>query len=402
MNDLSKSERLDVAGQIAGQIAHDFNNLLTPLLAYPELIRQEVKQNPLVNEYLGIIEKTADEMQILTQRLLALARRTRVGSEVFCVNDVIIQVIRSLKATTPPGIKVEYDVDTPLLNMAGSRAQLLDVLENIYQNAVEAMGSSGKFQIKTESVHLDEPVGDYGTVNVGDYVKITLLDTGAGIPDEIRKKIFDPFFTTKRANKKRGSGLGLSIVYGIVKDHKGYVDFESTLGQGTVFFLYFPIAQGIPRGETAASVPKVSERRLSGNVATSGAERRMAPRILVVDDEQMIRKLFGMIIKSEFREALIDQASNGDEAVAIFKKGYHDLIIMDLQMPGQDGRESFFAIQQICHDNNYPLPPIIFCTGFTPSESLVEIIKDSSNHCLLRKPVKAESLLEAVRIRLQK
>jgi CheY-like chemotaxis protein len=128
----------------------------------------------------------------------------------------------------------------------------------------------------------------------------------------------------------------------------------------------------------------------------------MAPRILIADDEQMIRKLFGMIITSEFPEALIDQAMDGKEAVEAFAEGCHDLVIMDLQMPDQDGRESFFEILKVCQKNQWAIPPIIFCTGFTPSESLAEIIKDSSIHCLLRKPVKAESLLEAVRIRLQK
>ena len=115
----------------------------------------------------------------------------------------------------------------------------------------------------------------------------------------------------------------------------------------------------------------------------------------------MIRKLFGMIITSEFPEALIDQAMDGKEAVEAFAEGCHDLVIMDLQMPGQDGRESFFEIVKVCQKNQWVIPPIIFCTGFTPSESLAEIIKDSSIHCLLRKPVKAESLLEAVRVRLK-
>ena len=511
---LSQTERLEMAGLVAGQIAHDFNNLLTPLLAYPDMIRQEVKQNPVVDEYLTIIEKTADEMQVLTQKLLTLARRGRVSKEVFCINDLIVQVIETLQTRIPAGITVKVELADNLLGISGSREQMYHVLDHLCQNAAEAMGTSGVLTLKTENVYLETPIGAYGSIAVGEYVKVSLLDTGAGIPDDLRKKIFDPFFTTKRANKKRGSGLGLSIVYGVVSDHRGYVDFDSKVGEGTSFYLYLPISRDVPPANLATDLPKGSERILvvdddpshvfvminllkvlgySSKGAASGEEAltlikeqrfdliildmvmdkgmdglatfleikksnpaqrvilmsgyskaarqivkaqrlgtgtylrkpltlervaevvrseldlpvagmpsRVAPRILIVDDEQMIRKLFGMIITSEFPEALIDQAMDGNEAVEAFSAGCHDLVIMDLQMPGQDGRESFFEILKVCQSNQWPIPPIIFCTGFTPSESLTEIIKDSSIHCLLRKPVKAESLLEAVRKRLQK
>lgn len=510
---LSQRERLEMAGLVAGQIAHDFNNLLTPLLAYPDMIRQEVKGNAAANEYLAIIEKTADEMQALTQKLLSLARRGRVSKEVFCLNDVIVQVIEDLPTTLPSGITVKVELADNLLGISGSREQMYRVLENLCQNAAEAMGAAGVLTIKTENVYLETPVGAYGSISVGEYVKVSLLDTGAGIPEDLRGKIFDPFFTTKRANKKRGSGLGLSIVYGVVSDHRGYIDFDSTMGQGTSFFLYLPISREVSPNGVASSLPKGSERILvvdddpsqvfvllnmlkvlgyTGTGAASGEEAlalikeqrfdlvildmvmdkgmdglatyleikkadpaqrvilmsgyskaarqivkaqrfgtgtylrkpltlervagavraeldqpvtglspRVAPRILIADDEQMIRKLFGMIITSEFPEALIDQAMDGNEAVEAFAEGCHDLVIMDLQMPGQDGRESFFEIVKMCQKNQWAIPPIIFCTGFTPSESLAEIIKDSSIHCLLRKPVKAESLLEAVRVRLK-
>jgi len=398
----SMTERLEIAGLVAGQIAHDFNNLLTPLLAYPDLIRHEIKPNPAVNEYLSIIEKTATEMQHLTQKLLTLARRGRLGNEVFCANEVIVQVIQALQANIPHGITVKYELADNLLNIAGSRAHLYSVLENLCQNALDAMGLSGTLTIKTENVYLDAPVRSYGDVSVGEYVKITLLDTGVGIPEDMREAIFVPFFTTKSATKKRGSGLGLSIVHGIVKDYRGYVDLDSILGQGATFYLYFPVVKEAPRAETVRLLSKETECLPVVNDHLFGAGKRLVPRILLVDDEPMIRKLFGMIITSEFHEALIDQATDGVEAVEAFSKECHDLIIMDLQMPGQDGRESFFEIQRICQNHQWSPPPIIFCTGFTPSESLAEIIQNSSLHCLLRKPIKAELLLEAVRRRLQK
>lgn len=502
---LGRTERLEVAGAVAGQIAHDFNNLLTPLLAYPELIRHEIQLTDTLDDYLSTIENTSAEMQHLTQQLLTLARRGRVNRELFCVNDVLEQVVKILEASPDRGIKIETDLADNLLDILGSPPHMQRVFENLCQNAIEAMGSSGVLRIKTENVYLDMPSGSHMAVSAGEYVKITIHDTGKGIPDDIRDKIFDPFFTTKRSNKRRGSGLGLSIVHGIIRDHHGYVDLDSTPGQGSRFYLYIPVSRQAFVQDVALNLPGGTESLLvvdddpaqvqmllgllgglgytvkgaasgrealeilrnqrfdlilldmvmaagsdssallaavnksnpgqrvipmsasagdEGAVAMPGLRKPLNPevvakavraalarpvnvpgrhtplRILIADDEQMIRRLFGMIIKSEFQDALIDQAFNGKEAVTFFAEKCHDLIIMDLQMPGQDGRESFFEIQQICAANHWVPPPIIFCTGFTPSESLAEIIKDSSIHCLLRKPVKANLLLETVRQRL--
>ncbi len=397
-----RPERLEVAGLMAGQIAHDFNNLLTPLLTYPELIRHEINQNPVVNEYLAIIEKTATEMQFLTQKLLTLARRGRVGKEVLNVNDVIVQVTKFFQGILPQGITIKSELAEDLPSIIGNSAQLFSALQNLYQNAFDALGASGTLLVKTEGLHSDRPIGDEGEVPIGDYVKISLIDTGAGIEAAVLDKIFDPFFTTKRAAKQRGSGLGLSVAHGIFKDHQGYIGFTSKVGQGTAFCVYLPVMRELPPEvitKNGAKEPVPLSVKLN-DLPPLGKQR--APRILIADDEQMIRKLFGLIIASEFREALIDQAANGKEAVSAFSVGYHDLIIMDLQMPGQDGRESFFEIQKICLKKQWHMPPIIFCTGFTPSEALAEIIKDSSIHCLLRKPIKAEALLDVIRLRLKK
>jgi signal transduction histidine kinase/DNA-binding response OmpR family regulator len=516
---LARAERLEMAGVVAGQIAHDFNNLLTPMLAYPELIRQDIPGNATVGEYLDIIEKTVGDMSRLTQQLLSLARRGRVGTEVFSINEVIGLVVSTMQPVIGEGITVEYDLADNLLSVTGSRDQMRRVLDNLCQNAVDAMGGTGTLRLKTENVYLDTPVGSSSVVKIGEYVKITVSDTGPGIPDEIRDKIFDPFFTTKRASKKRGSGLGLSIVHGIVRDHHGYIDLISTQGQGATFVVYIPISRaggesaatnGLPRGSERILVvdddpPQVGlltqllevlgykatgvssgeeclrllrgqkqsfdliildmvmERGMDGLVTfmeirkivpgqrvilISGyakAARRIgkaqelgaglflrkpltiervaksvreeldkesmpeggeaAPkrgrRVLIVDDEQMIRKLFGMIIQSEFPDAVIDQAANGDEALVAFRESLPDLVIMDLQMPVRDGRETFSNMEKYCAEAGKSVPPVIFCTGFTPSSAMSSIITDSPVHCLLRKPVKAEALLDAVRNRLR-
>lgn len=514
---IARAERLETAGTLAGQIAHDFNNLLTPLLAYPELIRREVRENAVVGEYLDIMERTTGDMTRLTQQLLSLARRGQIGGEVFVVNGIVEQVVKLMQTVMPAGIRVELDLAPDLLTVKGSKDQLRRVFENLCQNAVDAMGESGTLCIRTENVYLDAPVGQYGGVNVGEYVKVSVSDTGTGIPADIKDKVFDPFFSTKRGSQKRGSGLGLSIVHGIVRDHRGYVDLDTAVGKGSTFYLYLPIsrqpmahvadrnlpggkesilvvdddslqvqvlvsllgalgyrASGASSGEeclklirdkgqrfdliildmimeegmdgldtfvavrevvpaqrvvlisgfskAARSIVKAQQMGAGAylrkpltieRVATTvrgeldipssspeGAVPRRGKRILIVDDEQMIRKLFGMIIMSEFRDVVVDHAANGREAIEAFLEGRHELIIMDLQMPITDGREAFFEIVRHCKTKEWPVPPVIFCTGFSPPESLNAIINNGSAHCLLRKPVKADTLLDAVRQRL--
>lgn len=516
---LVRAERLEMAGTLAGQIAHDFNNLLTPLLAYPELIRREIPGNKSVNEYLEIMEKTASDMSRLTQQLLSLSRRGQIGNDVFSVNTLVEQVVTLMGAVIPGAIDVEFELAENLLPVKGSKDQLRRVLENLCQNAVDAMGDSGRLRVKTENVYLDAPVGHYGTVTVGEYVKISVTDTGTGIPEAIRERVFDPFFTTKRGARQRGSGLGLSIVHGIVRDHGGYVDLDSTVGHGTNVFVYLPISRqavaksaadnlphgterilvvdddspqvqvlvslldvlgyrttGVLSGEEAVRllrdekqtfdlvvldmvlecgmdgldtfielrkinpkqkvmlisgftkaarniakaqqmgagaylrkpltierVARVVRSELDGSVAAVRAAGTPigGRRVLIVDDEQMIRRLFGMIIQSAFSDIVIDQAENGAEAVEAFRAGRHDVIIMDLQMPVRDGREAFLEIARLCAQHAWDVPAVIFCTGFSPPESLNSIIGDGTVHGLLRKPVKADALIDAIRTRLK-
>ena len=517
---LARAERLEMAGTLAGQIAHDFNNLLTPLLAYPELIRREIPDNAVVTEYLDIMEKTASDMSRLTQQLLSLSRRGQIGNDVFNINTLIEQVVTLMQSVMPAGVDVEFELADNLLAVKGSKDQLRRVIENLCQNAVDAMGESGRLRFRTSNVYLDAPVGVYGNVNVGEYVKIDVSDSGSGIDPTIRDKIFDPFFTTKRTARQRGSGLGLSIVHGIVRDHGGYVDLESTVGRGTTFYIYLPIsrlpinktvADTLPHGtervlivdddapqvqvlvslldvlgykatgahsgeeavrlvrdekrefdlvildmileggmdglDTFAELRKIRPRlkavlisgftkaarniaraqqmgagaylrkpltidrvarvvrnELDAKVSASGDVSAMGSggrRILIVDDEQMIRRLFGMIIQSEFNDVVIDQSENGADAIKAFREGRHDVIIMDLQMPICDGREAFAGISRYCTEKGWPVPAVVFCTGFSPPESLNSIVGDGSKHGLLRKPVKADALLAAMRQRLK-
>ena len=513
----ARAERLDAIGSVAAKIAHDINNLLTPLLAYPELIRREVPAHQTVGEYLTIIQKTTEDMTRLTRQLFALARRGQAGNDIIDVNVMARQVLEMLAPGMPQGIHTELELAGNLLSVRGSKDQLRQMMGNLIQNALDAMGDTGTLKIHTENVYLDTPVAQYTAVNVGEYVKISVRDSGCGIPEALKEKVFDPFFTTKRNARQRGMGLGLSIVHAITRDHSGYVGFESAEGIGTTFYVYLPIVRQPLSSESGDNLPHGTERILVvdddalqvqvlvsllevlgykttgassgeeclrrirengerydlvildmvmeaglGGLETFVALRQVVPtqrvmlisgftkaarsivkaqehgagaylrkpltiervartvreqldigrdaqtkpsrkgcRILIVDDEPMIRKLLGMIILSEFGDALIDHASNGREAVEAYGEGHHDVIVMDLQMPVMDGREAYVEIAQLSAAQKRTTPPVIFCTGFAPPSSMTAIIGDGAVNCLLRKPIKADTLLQAVRERLR-
>ncbi len=540
---LDRAERLETAGTVAGQIAHDFNNLLTPLIAYPQLIRKAIPNGSPALEFLNLLEKTSKDMSHLTQQLLSLSRRGQIGREVFNLEEVIERVIGLMSSTLPPGITIHHQKILRPMEVKGSRDQMLRVVQNICQNAIDAMGDSGSLTIRTENIYLDAPFGQYEMVNTGEYVKISFTDTGCGIPENIKDRIFDPFFTTKKADKKRGSGLGLSIVHGIIKDHGGYIDLESQIARGTTFSVYIPTHRDIQTGEIATPEHPISHKilviddddiqvtllcdmlksagyqaigapsgedglrllrnskttidlvlldlvmlpgmdgldtfraihRLNANLPVllmSGynhaapkvlqaqregagvyiakpidqpllartvaqvfnlptvppppaaqsfspppiptqppmAATRPAPatgtgpqprqrRILLADDDKLIRKLFALIISTEFPNVPIDQAADGEEAIHLFKAQPYDLLIMDLQMPRVAGREAALEIQRHCASSNIPEPTIIFCTGFAPPESLSQIVGDGSRHTILRKPVGVDDLLAAIHAR---
>lgn len=549
---LDRAERLETAGTVAGQIAHDFNNLLTPFSAYPQLIRKAIPAGSSALEFLNMMETSVKDMTHLTQQLLYLARRGQVLRDVFNLEELIERVTGLINSTLPPGITIRHTKNVRPMEVKGSRDQMLRVIQNICQNAIDAMGESGTLTIRTENIYLDAPFGQYEMVNTGEYVKISFTDTGCGIPDDIKDRIFDPFFTTKKADKKRGSGLGLSIVHGIIKDHGGYIDLESQIDRGTTFYVYIPTHRDIQAGETIVpknqtprqilvidddtiqvsllcnmlksagytavgahsgeeairllrdrhlpvdmvildmimlpgmdgletyraihrlnatlpviltsgydhAAPRVQQAHREGAgpyltkpidqsllartvahifspsdkdltpppnppppkappartspptptpaVTPPAPEGAPAPaadatphqrRILLVDDDKLIRKLFALIISSELPNDIIDQASDGEEAIQLFKKQAYDLLIMDLQMPRVAGREAALEIQHHCTQHKIPEPIIIFCTGFAPPESLSQIVGNGSRHTILRKPVRVDDLIAAIHAR---
>ena len=380
---LARAERLEMAGSIAGHIAHDFNNLLTPLMAYPEFIRSKLPENSPAHADLDVIVKTAQQMAHINQQLLALSRRAYHEPSVLNINAVIETEAAFLERNeSAKGIKLDLALAGDLLNMKGSSQQLLRVIQNLCQNAIEAMGPAGTLTIKTENVCLDTPVKKYELMTPGEYIKVSITDTGHGIPPEIQDKLFDPFFTTRKADKQRGSGLGLSVVRGIVKDHQGFIDLESTVGAGTTFSLYLPACRDKIQ-------PVEPEKHYTGTET-----------ILVVDDDKLQIEVMTRLLQTV--GYTVESAHSGEEALRLFgthkAKGlFPQLVILDMVMgEGMDGARIYQELKVI-----NPKQRGIIVSGYAESPR-VALAQTLGIGAYLRKPVTLEKLSKAVRQELDR
>ncbi|MBN1669414.1 MAG: response regulator [Kiritimatiellae bacterium] len=378
-----RDAHIQMAASVAGRIAHDFNNLLTPVIAYPALIRRSIPEDSPAREALDKLEQAGNNLVRITRRVLALSSRSGAEKKILNLSDIVEKVVSPLGAS--PTLAVQLQLPETPVAILGVEQQIVDAIRNVCQNAVEATDGAGELVIKLEQVTLDG--GEVAPQVVsGHYAKMSITDSGTGIPEELRVKIFEPFFTTRQESKGRGAGLGLSITHAIVKEHGGYIDVDCPAAGGTCVSLYFPA--GLPK--SGAKAPFDTDAAAEGGT-----------RILVVDDDEMIRSLFQMVLASSVQGAQVNTAANGAEAVASFRKHHHSLLVMDLNMPVMDGREAFAQISALCEEQKWPMPPVVFVSGFAPSDSVQSIVTDGGGeHVLLPKPVTDQQLVEQVRMRI--
>ena len=368
---LLRAQRLETAGRIAGQVAHDFNNLLGPVIAYPDLIRMELPDGHPALQYCDLMQDAAERMAQINENLMALGRRGVLDEQPIDLNQLLEQTIRQMEPV-PEKLAVELNLAPELMPVSGSPAQLSRVVTNLVANAREAMQDVGALSVTTQSVRLDKPLIGYSRVGAGEYVRLDVGDTGCGIPLEIRDKIFDAFFTTKHSGRKRGSGLGLSIVQSVVEDHRGGIDFSSEVGRGTVFSVYLPVSRDHKRTPSADGL-------------LGGTER-----VLVVDDDQIQQEVTReLLCRLGYR---VQVASSGEEGLEFLQDHQVDLLILDMVMPpGIDGAETYRRVLKM-----RPGQRTIFVSGFAESER-VRQAQALGAGAYLRKPVKLETLARAVR-----
>jgi PAS domain S-box-containing protein len=371
-----RAHRLEAAGRIAGQVAHDFNNLLGPLVAYPGLIRDELPAKHAVHEFVDDIEKAAEQMADINQQLLTLGRRGHYNLEPLNINDIILQVIERPQAC-PENVTISNDLCSDLMNVKGGASQIDRALYNLVANALDAMPDGGQLGIKSENFYVNESFGRYNRIPRGEYVKITITDTGTGIPDEVLPHIFDPFFTTKTTDRRRGSGLGLSIVHAVIEDHEGFVDVASDPKQGTTFYLYFPI--------TREAVEDIEVETVVG-----GNEK-----ILIVDDDPIQREVTTRLLKKLGYQ--VNTASGGEAAIDFLKKSRHDLLLLDMVMsPGLDGVETYRRALKINTNQK-----AIMISGFAESKKVSETLQLGAG-AFIKKPLTLNAVATAVRKELDR
>jgi len=372
----SRAERLEMAGTVAGQVAHDFNNLLAPIVAYPDFIRDELPSDHKAHVYLDSIENAALKIANINQDLLVMGRRGHYNQEVLDLNRVVSQAAQEMKSRTKT-VTFEMNLCQDIMKIKGGNAQIHRMLTNLLVNAQDAMGDIGQVTIKTENYYADDTTIAFGRVPKGEYVKLTITDNGCGIPDDIIQNILDPFFSTKMADKKRGSGLGLSVVDAVTRDHNGYLDLSSKVGHGTSFYIYFPVTREDSEADDSTYL-------------AGGTEK-----VLVIDDDDVQREVTTQLLEKLGYET--DSVVSGEKAMEFLRENRQDLVILDMVMPGGiDGTETYRQIVEI-----YPEQKAIILSGFSESEQVLEVQKLGAG-AFIKKPVTRKIIAAAVRTELDR
>ena len=381
---LRKSQKMEAIGTLAGGVAHDLNNILSGIVSYPELLLMDVPQESPLRQPLLTIQESGLKAAAIVQDLLTLARRGVSVTEVTNLNQLIEQYLKSPEnhkiLEYHPGVKVETCLQPKIFNILGSPIHLSKTIMNLVSNAAEAMPSGGAIHITTENQYIDRPIKGYDTVEEGDYVKLTVSDNGVGISPEVIDRIFEPFYTKKTMGRS-GTGLGMAVVWGTVKDHDGYIDVQSELGEGTAFTLYFPI--------TRKKLPTEKPDILADMYMGKGES------ILVVDDVKQQREIASRMLKKLGYNVL--SVPSGEEAVIYLQENTADLLVLDMIMnPGIDGLETYKKILKF-----HPRQKAIIASGFSESRQ-VKAAQKMGAGSYLKKPYSFEKIGLAVKAELAK
>ncbi len=373
---LQQAQKMEAIGQLAGGVAHDFNNLLTVILGYSELLLNRVKVEGMVREKVEEINRAADRAAVLTRQLLAFSRKQVLQPKTLDLNDVVINLDRMLRRLLGEHIEFITRRDSQLHFVKADPGQLEQVLLNLVVNARDAMTSGGKLTISTTNVFLTaDQIGEHEEDIVsGDYVMLSVTDTGHGMGEVTKSRVFEPFFTTKE--KGYGTGLGLSTAYGIVKQSGGFITVESEPNEGTTFKVFLPKTE-------MKEIVEIPKREI---VLPHGTET-----ILFVEDEDILRPLAKNIL--EGCGYMVLEASNGKEALDICE-AYTDeihLLLTDVVMPQINGRELAEKIKF-----RRPEISVVYITGYTDDATVRRGLVDETME-LIKKPFTSEILAVKVR-----
>lgn len=385
--ELHYSQKMDSIGRMAGGLAHDFNNILTAIAGYAGIMEFYTPEESPVFSSIKQIRNSVDRAAALVQGLLDFSRRQRTNPLPVNLNDIVIRVGRLLTSLIGEDITLHNSLSEAPLEILADTVQVEQMIMHLVNNSRDAMPNGGELWIGTRRTVLDNDfVRRYGYGTVGEYALLTVTDNGLGMDAETLEKIYEPFFSTKGVGK--GSGLGLSVVYGCVKQHKGFLTCYSEPGKGTQFNIYLPLNRQEDESEEAGlhHTPKMSDRgQLRGNETL----------LLVEDDEEVLEIIRSLL--AEFGYTVI-VAENGKKAVTLFRENSRDikLVILDAIMPQKSGWDTFREIQA-----EVPSIKALFISGYT-REALIEkgMLEESS--LFLPKPIAPLDLLRTVKEVLEK
>jgi len=379
MDQLQRAQKMEAIGMLAGGVAHDLNNVLSGLVSYPELILMDLPADSTLRKPIQTIQKSGERAATIVQDLLTLARRGVSVAEVINLNQVIRDYLKSPEFEDlkrhHANVQLELNLDDDLLDISGSPVHLTKTVMNLASNAAEAMTRQGILRIETANQYIDSPIKGYDDIEEGDYVVMRVVDSGIGISDSDIERIFEPFYT-KKVMGRSGTGLGMAVVWGTVKDHNGYIDIQSTPDKDTTVSIYLPATEKRRmRVEDEASLEDIK-----------GA----GERVLVVDDVKAQREIaVEMLTRLGYSAASV---SNGEAAVEYVKANPVDLVVLDMIMdPGIDGLETYRRIIQI-----RPGQHALITSGFSESHRVHEARKLGAG-IYIKKPYRLDTIARAVR-----
>jgi PAS domain S-box-containing protein len=373
---LRQSQKMEAVGQLAGGVAHDFNNLLTVINGYCQLLLDVLAQDDSNRIWVEEIQKAGLQASSVTNQLLAFSRRQVQHAAPLNLNTVVKNVEKMLRRLLTDNIELVGGLDPSLGQVLADEGQIQQILLNLVVNARDAMPKGGRLTIETANVQLREtrsPEG--GSVKPGRYAMLAVSDTGIGMDAETQKRIFEPFFTTKIAGK--GTGLGLAMVYGAVKQSRGYIRVSSRPGEGSVFKVFLPCVDQQAREDSPAAFDAASFR---------GAEI-----ILLVEDDADVRRVIGRILQKQGYVVL--EAGNGKEALQLVQahNRHIHLLVTDVVMPEMNGRELAETLTAL-----HPETRVLYITGYAEGLIDQDIILEPGTH-ILQKPIRYETLVQKTR-----
>ena len=372
---LRRSMKMDAIGKLTSGLAHDYNNALGVILGFSELLALQVKDQPELQKYIKPIKQAAERAANLTTKLLSITRKRTDTAEPVIINELLEDNQQILSKTLTPQIKLLINPEDNLWPVYIDKGSLEDAILNLSINAMHAMPEGGELEFATSNIQLQFLEAQVLNIVQGDYIKLTISDTGTGMSENVLSHIFEPFYSTKG---EKGTGLGLSMVYKFVTDFKGTVRVYSEPGHGSCFTIFFPRYLHEQSDSEADNLQTINEDELNGSA-----------NILIVDDELDIRELTESILHSH--GYTVFSASSAKDALTILEDDAIELVISDIVMPELDGFELAHII-----NHTYPDIKIQLCSGFANARGK-SVTNETLFKNMLHKPFQSKKLLQNIK-----